>query len=125
MSCYGFTDNQPCKFTVLKDEDFCPLHDAMFSISTILKQPHAFLSEPKVFKTEYRYKLKYVTNYRYMSQMYEMEKYIEKKLARFKHFFEATLIQRCFRRAISNPQYELCRNRLLKEYMSLHNNAHY
>jgi hypothetical protein len=48
--------------------------------------------------------------------MYEMEKLIERKLARFKHFFDAVKIQRAFKRAISDPEYRMCRNRLLREF---------
>ncbi len=48
-----------------------------------------------------------------------MEKHIEKKLARYRHFFEAVCIQRCFRRAMSDPGYKMCRKRLLKEFCDL------
>ena len=54
-----------------------------------------------------------------MSNMYTMEKLIEKKLERFKHFFDAVKIQRTFKRAMSNPNYKMCRNRLLNEFSQL------
>ena len=51
-----------------------------------------------------------------MANMYTMEKLIEKKLARFKHFFDAVKIQRTFKRAMSDPNYKMCKNRLFKEF---------
>jgi Leu/Phe-tRNA-protein transferase len=45
-----------------------------------------------------------------------MEKYIEKTLSRFKNFFDVVKIQRSFKRAMSNPEYRMCRNRLLTEF---------
>jgi hypothetical protein len=117
MPCYGYTNEQQCQF--LPDNqgtDFCPCHERMYFMSIALKKPDDFFNEPKMYKLEYRYKLRYITSYRYFSQMYHMEKFIEKKLERFKHFFETTLIQRCFKRAISNPSYNMCRSRLLREF---------
>jgi hypothetical protein len=113
--CYGYADEQPCQFVATRG-DFCPVHDSMYAISICLSKKHPFFDEPKVYKTEYRYKLQFITSYRYMSRMYEMEKYIENKLARFKHFFEAVKIQRAFKRAVSNPAYKMCRERLLREF---------
>ena len=113
--CYGYANNQPCKFEATCG-DFCPAHDNMYAISICLSKKHPFFDEPKVFKTEYRYKLQFICSYKYMSQMYTMEKYIEKKLARLSNFFEAVKIQRAFKRAISNPAYRMCRNRLVREF---------
>jgi hypothetical protein len=113
--CYGYADNETCQFDATRG-DFCPAHDNMYAISICLSKNHPFFDEPKMYKLEYRYKLKYITSYRYMSRMYEMEKFIERKLARFKHFFEAVKIQRAFKRAMSNPAYQMCRTRLLREF---------
>ena len=115
--CYGYADNQQCQFAALCG-DFCPAHDNMYAISICLSKKHPFFDEPKMYKLEYRYKLKYITSYKYMSQMYTMEKCIENKLARFKHFFDAVKIQRVFKRAMSNPEYQMCRTRLLREFTS-------
>jgi len=119
MTCYGYYDEQPCKFHAVPDTDFCPCHTAMYNMSLVLQKPHQFFDEPKVYKTEYRYKLRYITSYKYFALVYKMEKFIEAKLNRLKHFFEATLIQRCFKRAMSNPEYKMCRERLLREYKVL------
>lgn len=118
MSCYGYTDEQQCQFKT-DGEDFCPCHKVMYAMSLTLQKPHDFFKEPKMYKLEYRYKLKYVTSYLYFASMYHMEKHIEKKLGRFKNFFQAVLIQRCFKRAMSDPRYIMCRNRLRKEFFSL------
>jgi hypothetical protein len=88
-------------------------------MSLVLQKPHDFFKIPKIYKLEYRYKLRYVTSYKYFSQMYDMEKFIEKKLERFRHFFETTLIQRCFKRAMSDPAYKMCRSRLMDEFSKL------
>ncbi len=116
--CYGYADEQPCQFDATCG-DFCPAHNNMYAMSICLSKKHPFFDEPKMYKLEYRYKLKYITSYRYMSQMYGIEKLIEKKLARFKHFFEAVKIQRTFKRAMSNPEYQMCRNRLNKEFLNM------
>jgi hypothetical protein len=113
--CYGYADNQTCQFPATCG-DFCPVHDRMYAISICLSKKHPFFDKPKMYKLEYRYKLQFITSYRYMSNMYTMEKLIEKKLARFKHFFDAVKIQRTFKKAISDPNYKMCRNRLFKEF---------
>jgi hypothetical protein len=113
--CYGYADNQPCEFEATRG-DFCPAHDSMYAISICLSKKHPFFDKPKVYKTEYRYKLQFICSYRYMSQMYTMEKFIENKLARFKNYFDVVKIQRTFKRAISNPNYQMCRKRLLREF---------
>lgn len=113
--CYGYADNQTCQFAATCG-DFCPAHDNMYAISICLSKKHPFFDEPKMYKLEYRYKLKFITSYKYMSRMYEMEKCIEKKLARFKNYFDAVKIQRAFKRAISNPEYQMCKTRLLREF---------
>ena len=113
--CYGYADEQPCQFYATCG-DFCPAHDNMYAISICLSKNHSFFDEPKMYKLEYRYKLKYITSYKYMSRMYSMEKYIEKTLSRFKNFFDVVKIQRSFKRAMSNPEYRMCRNRLLTEF---------
>jgi hypothetical protein len=38
------------------------------------------------------------------------------KRERWRNFFEAVKIQRAFKRAVSNPEYEMCRKRLLREF---------
>ncbi len=119
MACYGYTDEQQCQFKTMKKSDFCPCHERMYVISLCLEKHHEFFDEPKIYKLEYRHKLKYITSYWYFSQMYHMEKHIEKVLNRFKHFFEAVRIQRCFKRAMSNPEYYMCRRRLLREFNSM------
>lgn len=116
--CYGYADEQQCQFPATCG-DFCYLHDSMYAISICLSKKHPFFDEPKVYKTEYRYKLQFITSYRYMSNMYDMEKFIEKKLARFRNFFEAVKIQRSFKRAMSDPSYRMCRDRLLREFSHL------
>jgi hypothetical protein len=116
--CYGYANEQPCQFDATRG-DFCPAHDNMYAISICLSKKHPFFDKPKVFKLEYRYKLQFITSYRYMSQMYTMEKCIEQKLARFKHFFDAVKIQRAFKRAISDPNYQMCKARLLQEFTHL------
>lgn len=120
MPCYGYADEQTCQFVCEEgDGDFCPGHKRMYEMSKVLMKHSDFFKEPKMYKLEYRYKLRYITDYRYMSQMYDMEKYIEKKLSRFRHFFETVKIQRCFRRAVSNPSYKMCRDRLRREFTDL------
>lgn len=116
MPCYGYADEQPCQFLNNNNGDFCPCHERMYYMSLSLKKHDQFFDEPKMYKLEYRYKLRYITSYRYFSQMYHMEKEIENKLNRYRHFFEATLIQRCFKRAMSDPAYKMCRERLLREF---------
>lgn len=117
--CYGYADEQQCQFYAKEGIDFCPCHERMYLMSLSLKKPHEFFDEPKMYKLEYRYKLKYITSYRYFSQMYHMEKALECKLERFRNFFQTVLIQRCFKRAVSNPEYKMCRERLLREFNSL------
>lgn len=117
--CYGYSDEQQCQFSAKEGIDFCPCHEGMYLMSLSLKKPHEFFDVPKMYKLEYRYKLKYITSYRYFSQMYHMEKVLECKLARFRNFFQTVLIQRCFKRAMSNPEYKMCRERLLREFNSL------
>jgi hypothetical protein len=120
--CYGYADEQQCQMHAEHGTDFCPCHASMYRMSIVLQKPHDFFMEPKMYKMEYRYKLKYITSYTYFAQMYKMEKYIENKLARFAHFFEAACIQRCFKRAISNPEFKMCRNRLMREYKDISTN---
>lgn len=121
MPCYGYADEQPCQMHAEHGTDFCPCHGSMYRMSIVLQKPHEFFVEPKMYKMKYRYKLKYITSYKYFAPMYKMEKYIENKLVRFRNFFEATCIQRCFKRAISNPEFKMCRNRLMREYKDISN----
>lgn len=120
-ACYGYSDEQQCQFKAKDGLDFCPCHEVMYNISLVLQKPHAFFEEPKMYKLEYRHKLRYITSYKYFANMYAMEKVIEKKLARFKHFFQAACIQRCFKRAMSDPNYKMCKDRLNREFYSLVN----
>lgn len=119
MQCYGYTDEQTCQIKAIDNSDFCHAHQIMYNMSLALQKHHDFFEEPKMYKLEYRYKLRYITDYRYMSHMYNMEKIIENKLKRFKHFFEAVTIQRCFKRATSDPNYKMCRDRLINEFKNL------
>lgn len=41
------------------------------------------------------------------------------KRGRWTNFFEAVKIQRAFKRAMSNPEYQMCRNRLMREFVNL------
>ena len=120
MVCYGYADEQTCQF-LTDEDDFCPCHRRMYEMSKALapNNKHEFFNEPKMHKLEYRHKLRYMTDYRYMSQMYEMEKKIEKTLGRFRHFFRVVCIQRCFKRAVSSPEYLMCRRRIASEWESL------
>ena len=116
--CYGYADEQPCQFDATCG-DFCPAHDTMYAISICLSKKHPFFDEPKVYKTEYRHKLRYITSCKHMANMYAMDKHIESKLARFKNYAYAQKIQRAFKRAVSNPEYTMCRSRLAREYNNL------
>lgn len=115
MPCIGYANQTNCMFDT--EDDLCHVHRCMYNISKTVSKHHVFFLEPKVYKLEYRYSLKYMTDYKYMSQMYDMYTYIHNKLKRFKHFFETIMIQRCFKRAISNPVYKMCRDRLYREYL--------
>ncbi len=117
MPCYGYWYDGPCQSeTTGPYSDFCDAHEHTYKISLLLAKPHKFFQEPKVYKLEPEHKLPWIHSSYYFTKMYAMEKHIEKKLARFEHFFEAVLIQRCFRRAMSNPNYRMCRERLMREY---------
>lgn len=48
--------------------------------------------------------------------VYHMVKRIEKKLKRFDMYWAASRIQRYYKRAISDPSYKMCRERLLREF---------
>jgi len=41
------------------------------------------------------------------------------KRERWNKFFEAVKIQRAFKRAITDPNYQMCRNRLTREFVNL------
>lgn len=51
--------------------------------------------------------------------VYYMIKRIEQKLKRFEHYTQASLIQRTWRRCISDPNYMMCRKRLAGEFNSM------
>jgi hypothetical protein len=50
--------------------------------------------------------------------VYFMVKRIEAKLKRFENYTPATIIQRTWKRCITNPEYSMCRKRLFKEFES-------
>lgn len=48
--------------------------------------------------------------------VYHMVKRVEKKLQRFDRYWAAYRIQRAFKRSISDPNYKMCRDRLMREF---------
>ncbi len=126
MPCYGYWyDDEPCQSeTTGPNSDFCDAHEHTYKISLLLEKfapPEKFFQEPKMYKLEPKHKLPWIHSSYYFTKMYAMEKHIEKKLARFEHFFEAVLIQRCFKRAMSDPNYKMCRGRITREFECLVN----
>jgi len=66
--------------------------------------------------SEIRYKTKNITEY---ERMTAEELILELKKIQFVKKMSAIQIQRAFKNAISNPQYKMCKQRLMREYQEL------
>ncbi len=125
----------PCKEAPLNGIDFCGAHNMCYNIRArnikevdgrmayvapgsgrVIMDDTWFRKNERYFRG-YQSKLMPGNSYTWIF-VYHMVKRIEKRLKRFENYWAAHRIQRAWRRAISNPEYKACRNRLTKELSS-------
>lgn len=136
--CYCFVESHgrivPCGNSQCNDTDFCKNHLILFNIksknikvtdtrvsyvnprsgATILDDTW-FRKTDKFFKGWESKLIASQSSYTWIF-VYFMVKRIEHKLETLRRNMYARRIQRVWRRCVSNPEYKVCRNRLMREY---------
>lgn len=122
---------RPCNETPVPGKDFCKFHLIQYNIKMnsirvsensvsyvspsgrVIMDDTWFRRNERYFKG-YETKLIAGSNYTWIF-VYHMIKRIEAKLKRFDGYIPATKLQRAWKRCISDPSYQICRKRLVRE----------
>lgn len=123
----------PCKEAPLNGTDFCKFHLIQFNVKKnsirvdpdrvsyvsptgrVIMDDTWFRRNERYFKG-YESKLIAGSSYTWIF-VYHMVKRIEAKLKRFEGYIPATKLQRAWKRCISDPNYLMCRRRLMREIL--------